>query len=175
MRGNGYDGVRTELGVASKGALTVLAESVDIVATALDTDSTEVLEGKSDAWLGGFANVGVVLSDGLFGGDCFDAISCCFFAMTSLMRFLMFSIPLASCAITVVTCGCTPMGRDAIAGSVGRRGTVGFAFSSRVAIAVGAVGDIGDPCSKVPLDERCFCVSVGLVDFVGFIIVADSR
>ena len=67
------------------------------------------------------------------------------------------------------------MDRAAIAGSVGRRGRAIFAFSSRVPIVLGAVGEIGDPYPKLPLEERCFGVGVGRVDLVGFIVVADRR
>lgn len=99
IRGKGYDGVRTVPGVASNGARTVRAESVEIVAEMLGNDSLDPDPGRSpDAPEAGLPKVGVavVLSDGLVPGELFVIFCSCFFASASLILRRMISRPCGS-------------------------------------------------------------------------------
>ena len=139
--GKGYDGVRTVPGVASNGARTVFAESVDMVAATLGRESVDVVAGVSSfSESVGLDCVGVVPSEGLVSGDCFHDFCSCFFAKASLILRRITSSPCGSCARTVVTWVCTPIDR-----SLCLRGAFGFESSWAGFIAFEAVGDVGVP------------------------------
>lgn len=133
-------------GVASNGARTVLAESVEMVAVVLGRDS---IEATSDVDAGAvaedFSCVGVMLSEGVISGDCFTIICSCFFAIASLILRRITSSPCASCANTVVTCGCTAIGRVDVTDSLAFRGTLGLVSGLARSTATAGPGDVGVP------------------------------
>lgn len=140
----------------SKVALTVLAESVDIVGALLDKDSLR-LDGidKSVDCVVGLVNLGVIFSDGLVDGDCLEANSCCFFAMASCIRERSISIPPVSCAMILVTLEWTPTDRVLLGESKGLLPCAGRSSSLRVSIVFVVAGEVGDPYSELLLEERC--------------------
>lgn len=84
--------------MASNGARTVLAESVEMVADVLGKDSVDVVPDipSSGIVAEDFSCVGVVLVEGLISGDLFVDICSCFFARASLIRRLITSSPCES-------------------------------------------------------------------------------
>jgi len=162
--------------VLSKGARTVFAESVEIVADVLGRDVVDAAsDGPSDGTAEDFSCAGLVVSEGLVWGDLFDDICSCLLTKASLILRRITSSPCVSWASTVVTCVCTPIDRVVEEVSLAFRDGLGLGSSLVGSIVARTLGEVGVPwLPVVSLEARFFC-SGGREDLVDFMLVADRR